>query len=479
VFPFAKTGGLADVAGALPQALFRLGLQNTVITPAYQMTLNRHFNLTGTGLSFRIPMPAGLNEQVQILSSDHLAGVKTYFISHPLFSQRAELYGLPDDYGDNGYRFALFCKAALELIKILGPAPDIIHCHDWQTGLVPPLMETQSHGGHYFSTTGRVFTIHNLAYQGLFPRGQYQYTGLPDGFYRMDGLEFYGQVNYLKGGIFFADRLTTVSPTYAREILTPDQGWSLDGALSARQDRLSGILNGLDYAEWNPAADKLLPMNYDAARIRIKQNLKRMLGKKMGLVSNGERPLLAVVSRLARQKGLDLVLEAFDDIMEMGCDLVLLGTGEQHYHQTFEDKKRQYPNSFGLRLGYDESLSHLIYAGSDIFLMPSQYEPCGLGQMIALRYGTIPVVRRTGGLADTISDYDVSDTSGNGFAFDDFSSQALRLAVTRAVRVFRDRDKWDELVRRSMNCDFSWETSARKYHELYLSLSKPNPKSII
>ncbi len=474
VYPFAKTGGLADVAGALPLALARLGHKNTIITPAYQKTINGRFALSGTGLTLAVNMSPDLNESIEVLVSEYLPGVTSYFLSHPLFSQRPGLYGtINGDYGDNAYRFALFCRGALELIKALDLKPDIMHCHDWQTGLVPPLVNKAKADPHFIKNR-TVFTIHNLAYQGVFGLDQYLYTGLPERYYCIDGLEFYGQVNYLKGGIFFADRLTTVSPSYAKEILTPEQGWNLDGALRSRQTALTGILNGLDYSEWGPASDKLLPTNYSPDRLRPKDNLKRILCKRMGIVYDQNRPLLAIVSRLAKQKGLDLLLEAFDDLIEMGCDLVLLGTGEGIYHDAFAEKKRQYPNGFGLKLGYDEGLSHLIYAGSDMFLMPSLYEPCGLGQMIALRYGSIPVVRKTGGLADTITDYDEGIEKSNGFIFVEFTSRALRQATSRAVKLYKDKASWNKLVARAMNCDFSWDASARKYHDLYQSLSNQN-----
>jgi len=474
VHPFAKTGGLADVAGALPQALARLGHKNTVILPAYRIIDPRKFNVTGTGQTITCSIE-NVSHCVNILKSDHLPGITTLFLDHPAFSGRSELYGTAaGDYPDNAFRFALFCRAAVELIETLEQPPDVVHCHDWQTGLIPALIRCSPGRKTFWEKTNTVFTIHNLAYQGVFPKEQYALTGLPEKYFKMDGLEFYGQVNYLKGGIFFADRLTTVSPTYAREILTPEQGFQLDGALKAREKVLTGIINGIDYQEWDPAADKYLTINYDQARTANKSNLKRILYKKLGLVHSGNRPLLAMVTRLAGQKGCDLVLEAVDELVELGCDLAVLGTGEQRYHDAFERKKRLYPQNFGLSLSFDPGLSHLMYAGSDMFLMPSLYEPCGLGQMIALRYGSIPVARRTGGLADTIVDYEPSFSDSNGFLFDGFNSPELVSAVKKALQVYRKKEDWSLLTGRAMSGDFSWDRSAIKYQELYYSLIQKN-----
>ena len=470
VHPFAKTGGLADVAGALPLALARLGHQNTVILPAYQVIDRRKFNVTGTGRTITCSIE-DVSQRINILKSDHLPGINTLLLDHPAFTDRPGLYGTAaGDYPDNAFRFALFCRAAVELIETLEQPPDVVHCHDWQTGLIPALIKCPASRKPLWEKARTFFTIHNLAYQGVFSKEQYQLTGLPEKCFKMDGLEFYGQVNYLKGGIFFSDRLTTVSPTYAREILTPEQGFMLEGALKARENILSGIINGIDYLEWDPASDKYLTLNYDPARIANKSTLKRILYKKLGLVHSGNRPLLAMVTRLAGQKGCDLVLEAVDELVELGCDLAVLGTGEQRYHDAFEQKKRLYPLNFGLSLGFDPGLSHLMYAGSDMFLMPSLYEPCGLGQMIALRYGCIPVARRTGGLADTIVDYSPSFNGSNGFLFNGFNSPELVSAVKRALQVYRKKEEWSLLTRQAMSGDFSWDKSAMKYQELYNSL---------
>lgn len=470
VHPFAKTGGLADVAGALPRALARLGHQNTVILPAYKIIDRRKFNVTETGQTMTCSIEDA-GHRINILKSDHLPGITVFLLDHPAFSDRPELYGTAaGDYPDNAFRFALFCRAAVELIDTLAQPPDVVHCHDWQTGLIPALVECHPDRKQFWERVTTVFTIHNLAYQGVFPKEQYKLTGLPEKYFKMDGLEFYGQVNYLKGGIFFSDRLTTVSPTYAGEILTPEQGFQLDGALKARKNILTGIINGIDYSEWDPATDKYLTLNYDQARIANKSTLKRILYKKLGLVHSGNRPLLSMVTRLAGQKGCDLVLEAVDELVELGCDLAVLGTGEQRYHDAFERKKRLYPQNFGLSLSFDPGLSHLIYAGSDMFLMPSLYEPCGLGQMIALRYGSIPVARRTGGLADTIVDYEPSFSDSNGFLFDGFNSPELVLAVKRALQVYRKKEVWSLLTRQAMSGDFSWDRSALRYQELYYSM---------
>jgi starch synthase len=470
VHPFAKTGGLADVAGALPQALARLGHKNTVILPAYQAIDHQKYKMADTGQTVACTIE-DVSHRLKILRSDHLPGISTLFLDHPTFSDRSELYGTSlGDYPDNAFRFALFCRAVIEMINGWEHPPDLIHCHDWQTGLIPALLKCRLKPKPDRKKVTSIFTIHNLAYQGVFSREQYPLTGLSEKYFKLDGLEFYGQMNYLKGGIFFADRLTTVSPTYAREILTPDQGCRLEGALRSKKDILTGIINGIDYGEWDPASDKYLTLNYDPARIANKNTLKRILYKKLGLVHSGNRPLLAMVTRLASQKGCDLVLEAVDELVELGCDLAVLGTGEQRYHDAFVQKKRLYPQNFGLSLSFDPGLSHLMYAGSDMFLMPSLYEPCGLGQMIALRYGSIPVARRTGGLADTIVDYEPSFTDSNGFLFDGFNSPELVSTVKRALQVYRKKDEWTLLTRQAMSGDFSWDQSALKYQELYYSL---------
>jgi len=470
VHPFAKTGGLADVAGALPQALARLGHRCTMILPGYQKIDLRKYHVAETGQTVTCTIEH-TSHSVKILRSDHLPGITSFFLDHPVFSDRPELYGTSlGDYPDNAFRFSLFCRAAMELIESWEHPSNVVHCHDWQAGLIPALIKCSAAADPVWEKVKTVFTIHNLAYQGLFPKEQYAMTGLPGSCFGLDGLEFYGQVNFLKGGIFFADRLTTVSPTYAREILTPEQGFQLDGALKSRENILTGIINGIDYREWDPAADKYLTLNYDPDRITNKNTLKRILYKKLGLVHSGNRPLLAMVTRLAGQKGCDLVLEAVDELVELGCDLAVLGTGEQRYHDAFEKKKRLYPQNFGLSLGFDPALSHLMYAGSDMFLMPSLYDPCGLGQMIALRYGSIPVARRTGGLADTIVDYQPLSADSNGFLFDGFNSPEMIAAVKKALWVYRSRDKWGQLIRQAMSGDFSWDQSAIKYQELYYSL---------
>ncbi|MBI4727449.1 glycogen synthase GlgA [candidate division TA06 bacterium] len=470
VHPFAKTGGLADVAGDLPQALARLGHQCTVIMPGYQKIDLKLYAIKNSGLTVDCSID-GAGHRINILKSDYLPGITVLFLDHPVFSKRPELYGTSlGDYPDNAFRFALFCRAVIELIENWEQPPDLIHCHDWQTGLIPALIKCSSDRKPFWEKVKTVFTIHNLAYQGIFPKEQYLLTGLPEKCFNIDGLEFYGQMNYLKGGIFFADRLTTVSPTYAREILTPEQGFQLDGALRSKEDILSGIINGIDYREWDPASDKYLTLNFDPGRIVNKNALKRILYKKLGLVPTGGRPLLAMVTRLAGQKGCDLALEAFDELVKLGCDLAVLGTGEQRYHDAFEQKKRLYPQNFGLNLSFDPGLSHLMYAGSDMFLMPSLYEPCGLGQMIALKYGSIPVVRNTGGLADTIVDYQPSSADSNGFLFDGFNAPELTSAVKRALQVYSTKENWARLAKQAMACDFSWDRSALKYQELYYSL---------
>ncbi|MRR10722.1 glycogen synthase, partial [bacterium] len=350
--------------------------------------------------------------------------------------------------------------------------PDIVHCHDWQSGLVPVMMG----GDPAFRGARSVFTIHNLAYQGLFNREILRTLGLPDSLFHIDGLEYYGQVSFIKGGLFFADHLTTVSPSYAQQIQTPGFGCGLDGALRSLSGRLTGILNGVDDAEWGPARDPYLP-HYDAARLHLKESAKRSLCQRLGLGYRTGRPIAGIVSRLAMQKGWDIIAAALPDLMERDLDLAVLGAGDQAYHDLLSGLAARYPGRIGLKLGFDNELAHAIYGGSDLFLMPSQYEPCGLGQMIALRYGTVPVVHATGGLADTIVDHRRSPGSSNGFSFDEYSATALVQAVTDALAAYRVIPTWQALMKRAMACDHSWARAVAEYVRLYRSSAGGRPNA--
>ena len=464
--PFAKTGGLADVTGAMAKELARAGHDVTLVLPAHQRIDRLQHGLKPAGS--RVEIAAGQESYgFTVLSSPALAGVRSLFLDHPLFAARPELYGdATGDYPDNGLRYGLFCAAALAALKSTGVTPDIVHCHDWQTGLVPVMLKQD----HAFDQTRSVFTIHNLAYQGLFNRQLLQTLGLPGSLFHLDGLEYYGQISFLKGGLFFADALTTVSPSYARQILTPGYGCGLDGALRALQSKLTGILNGVDYGEWDPARDPYIP-RYDASKLHLKESVKRILCKRAGLEYRNGRPVIGIISRLAMQKGWDLISDALPDLMRQELDLVVLGAGDRPYHDLLQRAAAQHPGRIGLKLAFDNELAHLIYGGADLFLMPSQYEPCGLGQMIALKYGTIPVVHATGGLADTITDLRAAPETANGFAFEGYRAEELLLATTDALASYRVIPQWQALMKRAMACDFSWARSISRYLELYRTLS--------
>jgi starch synthase len=364
------------------------------------------------------------------------------------------------DYPDNHIRFAVFSRAALSVARVLFRT-DIFHCHDWQTGLVPAYLRTTLATDPTFFGCRTLFTIHNLGYQGLFPKTVLAAAGLEPSVYRPDGMEFFGRVSYIKSGIQFADALSTVSPTYAREIQTPEFGFGLDGCLRARAGVLTGILNGVDYAEWNPQSDPHIPARYSAGDLTGKALCKRVLLEEFGLPPEAmDRPLIGIVSRFTRQKGTDILVEAAARIVAEDVYLVALGTGDPEYEDFFRRLQREHPGRIAARVGFDNALAHRIEAGADMFLMPSHYEPCGLNQIYSLRYGTVPVVRATGGLDDTIEEE-------TGFKFTEYSGQALLEAVQAAVRAYADRDGWERMMRLGMSKDFSWNQSAAAYSELY------------
>lgn len=465
--PFAKTGGLADVSASLAKMFGQLGHNSIAIIPAYHGVFDNGISVEHTGIQFEIKLGSA-SEKINILRSKAIPGIITYLVDHHFFRDREGLYGTDSgDYGDNAHRFILFAKASLELIKKLNLSPEVIHCHDWQSGLVPIYLKNGFGGSSAFINTKTVFTIHNLAFQGLFPPETMIAAGLPWSLFHIDGLEFYGKMSFLKGGLVFSDHITTVSPNYAREILTPEYGCGLHGLLDVLKYKLTGIINGIDYTEWDPQSDPFLTANYNSSNFKGKQDAKKTVCKKFDLGYEPEKPLIGMVSRLAAQKGVDLMAEIMPAIFKMPLDLVILGTGDISYHELLASKQKQFPDNFGLRLAFDNELAHLIYAGSDMFLMPSRYEPCGLGQLIALRYGAIPIVRNTGGLADTVIDHNSGRTDPNGFVFNDYSAAALHGAVLRAYNLYQNRSSWDFLTAQAMACDFSWESSAGKYVDLF------------
>ncbi len=461
VEPFAKTGGLADVTGALPKALEALGHDVRVIMPKYRAVERAAGGSLKTVIP-RLDVPVGSKTvEGAILQGRTGKAVPVYFLAQDQYYDRPTLYTTPEgDYPDNCERFVFFCRGVMEALPQLDWQPQIIHAHDWQTGLVPVYCETLYRDAAAYRDVATVFTIHNLAYQGLFWHYDLPMTGLGWDLFTPAGIEFYGKMNLLKGGLVFADLLTTVSPTYAKEIQTPDYGEGLDGVLRERGSDLLGILNGIDYEAWNPAADADIAKRYGPDDLDGKAICKAALREEMGVADPGRRaPLVGVVSRLADQKGLDLVAAAVPIIAEAGGQFVLLGAGDERYEREFAQLARRYRTKVAVKIGFNPGLARRIYAGADMFLMPSRYEPCGLGQLIALRYGTIPIVRRTGGLADTIRDGD----GGTGFVFDALEPEACWGAVRRAFAAYEQPTAWQRLVKNAMAGDYSWEASAETY----------------
>ena len=462
--PYSKTGGLADVVGALPPALAFLGHKVTVYVPRYRMT--RIENPETAIASITVPFDDRYRF-CSVLDGHVQNGVQFYFVDYPPYFDREALYGTPlGDYHDNAERFALFCRAVLEATKILG-APEIFHCHDWQTALIPILLKTLYDEDPAFAQTRCVFTIHNLGYQGLFPPEVLPLLMLPWDLFSMDKLEFYGKVHFLKGAIDAADYLTTVSRKYAQEIQTAEYGFGLEGVLRARTANLVGILNGVDYTEWNPATDKMIAANYSADDISGKAVCKRDLLKEFGLAPDTQLPVLGIVSRFAGQKGFDLIQYVADRMATEDLIVIALGTGDREYEDLFRRLTKQYPQKFAVKIEFNNRLAHKIEAGADLFLMPSKYEPAGLNQLYSLKYGTVPIVRATGGLDDTIEHYDPATGKGTGFKFREYSGEALLTTIQSALLAYRDTQKWRRLMHNGMEQGYSWSVAAREYVKVY------------
>jgi len=462
VAPFAKTGGLADVAGALPQALARLGHDVRVMLP-------RHRGVEAAAGALRmavprLPVPVGDRTAEGAILEGRLGDVPVYFVAHDGYYDRPALYGASDDCE----RYVFFCRSVLAALPGLGWMPHVIHANDWQTGLIPVYLETLVRDAGAYADVASVFTVHNLAYQGVFWHYDLPMTGLGWDLFTPAGIEFYGHLSFLKGGLVFADLLTTVSPTYAREVQTPEFGERLNGVLRERSADLIGILNGLDVEAWNPATDPDIPKRFDRDDPGGKAACAAALRAEMGLPDTGARaPLVGVVSRLAEQKGIDLVAGAVPAIRAAGGQLVVLGAGEAPLERLLGELAEAHPESVAVRIGFDDRLARRIYAGSDLFLMPSRYEPCGLGQLIALRYGTVPIVRRTGGLTDTVRPWDPATGEGTGFLFDELSVAGASAALGRAFAAHADPAAWRRLVLNAMAADFSWDASAEAYVTCY------------
>jgi len=552
--PFSKTGGLADVVGALPHAIAALGHQVTVYLPLYRETHGtggeggyfpgnppspdglriRQEGMSGApagALSSTEPLLDASNIEVASLDADSFdtltmdasglsasklvyaepdpsdfeqaelsparhesertliasltipfddryrfcsvldggmeRGVRYFFIDYPPFFERDGLYGTPmGDFPDNAERFALYCRAVLESAKLLG-VPDVIHCHDWQSALIPILLRTLYEEDPAWSNIPTVFTIHNIGYQGVFSPDTLPLLMLPWDLFTISKLEFFGQVNFLKGALVHSDFITTVSRRYAQEIQTSEYGYGLEGVLRGRSSSVAGILNGVDYNQWNPATDRFLAAQYSPESLEGKRECRRDLLRRFGLDPESPAPVIGVVSRFAAQKGIDLIALAADRLAHEECTLVMLGAGEHEYEERFTSLARQYAGRIAVRVGYDNELAHIIEAGADMFLMPSRYEPCGLNQIYSLKYGTVPIVRAVGGLDDTIHAYDRRTGKGTGFKFHEYTPEALLAAVRAALAVFREPEKWRGLMLSGMACDFSWEASAREYVRIY------------
>jgi starch synthase len=467
--PWAKSGGLADVVGALPEALATLGHPVSIVIPRYQKAVSA----ASHRVADRIPVALGgavhFVDVWQLLPEASPAGVSVYFVDEPGLFEREGLYGnAQGDYLDNHVRFAILCKGALEVARRFFPT-DVFHCHDWQTGLLPLyLKETLAVDPAFLGAT-TLMTIHNLAYRGIFNRSQMGDISLPQRLFRPDLVEFYGDISLLKAGLVYADALSTVSPKYASEIQTPDQGEGLEGLLRARRASLSGILNGVDYTAWNPETDRFIPAHYSAEDLSGKKECKRQLIRETGLQERAmERPLMGIVSRFADQKGFDIVREmAWPLFGNSDAYLVVLGNGERRYEEMFSYLERDFPGRVALKIGFNEGLAHRIEAGSDMFLMPSRYEPCGLNQMYSLRYGTVPVVRATGGLDDTV---EAEGPARTGFKFTDYNENALLETVHAALVAWEDTADWEAMMVRGMKKNFSWPASAAEYSRLYGAL---------
>lgn len=463
--PLVKTGGLGDVSASLPAALRHQGQEVRLVLPAYRDALRETgsvrvvANLTVSGYPVRIfegSMP----------DSD----VCLWLVDSPAhFEREGGPYIGPDgkDWPDNPARFALFAKAAVELAMDragLNWKPDVVHSNDWQSGLVSALLALEP------ARPGTVFTIHNLAYQGLFPAHVFTRLGLPGKLWTPDGVEFYGHFSFIKGGLSYADRITTVSPTYAKEIRTPEYGYGLEGLLTHRAQRLEGILNGVDYGIWDPSRDPVIKKTYSAAKFGLKAENKRALQESFGLPTEEKTPLIGLVGRMVEQKGIDLVVAALPDLLARPIQVVALGNGESSFEKELLALAQRHPGQLGVRIGYDEILAHLIEAGADMFLMPSRFEPCGLNQLYSLRYGTPPIVRRTGGLADTVVDADedaLKKGTATGFVFEEADPAALAEAVRRALDLYANPRQWRRIATNGMAQDFSWDNSARHYLDVY------------
>lgn len=466
--PFIKTGGLADVAGALPKILASYGHDVRIMMPGYSKIPREKFGFKAATSPFTVNH-MGTDMYVGLEESAAIPNVKSYLVNQDQLFNRANLYGEPDD----EHRFIIFNKSVMASMFYLNWYPDVVHCHDWHTALLPVFLKEAAKYDKKYSNIRSVFTIHNLGYQGRFPAETIQHAGLSSDLFTPETLEFYGQMNFMKGAIVFADKITTVSPTYAKEILRPEFGEGLDGILNTRVSDLSGIINGLDYNDWGPMSDLSIPARYSQYRPKGKETCKRVLQDMFGLRQDPGRPVFGLVSRLCKQKGIDVLVSAARDLLNhTDVQLVVQGTGDVEYENMVYGLSYDFPQQVKYIPQYSESAARKIYAGSDAFLMPSVYEPCGLGQMIALTYGTIPFVNKTGGLADTVFDVDekIADQVPNGFAFSPLFGDVLKDNLWRMYYKYKDDPKgWSSLKRNAMKCSFTWDASVQEYLKVYKS----------
>ncbi len=481
VVPFIKTGGLADVSSALPQKLQELGHQVRIVVPKYGAIDERKNKIHEVVRLKDIPTKIGNKDVVYSLRSSFLIGPKTrvqiYFLDNiEYFGSRRSLYADPlsgEEFPDNDERFILLAKSVFELIQRLGWTPDIIHCNDWQCGLIPAYLKTKYKNNPIFNSIKTVFTIHNLAFQGIFPKTTFDKTELPSEAQSENGVLHKGKFNFLKAGLVYSDIINTVSETYAKELSSDKEiGKDLLPVLSKRKKDIYGIINGIDETIWHPEVDSMIKKKYSLKNIEAKRENKIALAENFGFNCNESIPIIGMISRLFPDKGLDLVEEAFDEIMKLDLLLILLGTGDKKLQKFFQSAANKYPKKFSCYLGFDDELAHLIEAGSDMFLMPSKHEPCGLNQMYSLVYGTVPIVRATGGLADTVIPFDPKTETGNGFVFYKYNTADMMAEIKKAVKIYSsDKETWLKLMKNGMKSNFTWLTSAKKYVDLYKKLT--------
>lgn len=465
--PFIKVGGLADIVGVLPRFLKDKKHDVRIVVPKYRKIDEKKFGLKA--LPYRMLIPIGDRCEEATIKEGKIDGkVPVYFVENKKYFDRGEIYRTAEgDYEDNRERFIFFSRAVLETAKAVCFQPDIIHCHDWQTGLIPAYLNTVYKIDSFFNRTAAMYTIHNIAYQGNYYADTMNMAGFSWKDFSLDKLEYYGNLNFMKSGLVYANTLSTVSPTYSKEIQTEDGGRGMEGILKSRAKDVYGIINGIDYQEWSPQKDNYIASGFSQADLKGKAECKKDLQKSYNLPANPNIPLIGSISRLDPQKGYDLVDEVMPELMKQEVQVVILGTGDKEIQDCLSGLAKKYPEKFGLKLEFNNALAHKIYAGSDLFLMPSRFEPCGLGQMISLAYGTIPIVNKTGGLADSIEDFSLKSSKGNGFVFSPAKTDKLKEALDKAVKIYKNKAAWKKLVANAFKSDFSWARSVNEYIKLY------------